>query len=1043
MRFRLLGPLEIEVEGEPFVLAGRQQRVLLLQLLLRPNAAVPGSVLIDRLWPAGAPRTATTALRVLLSQLRKALGGSQNADAPLLEHIPGAGWVIHVEPGGLDISQFESAIDTGWNATRDGDDATAVLAWRTGLSLWRGPALDGLADEFDEAMAVAARLEELRLSITEQCVEAELRLGRHATLVHELESLVADHPLHERLVAALMVALYRSGRQVDALRVFAQTRRALVDELGIEPSDRLALLEHAILEHDQSLELAPPINQPLNGERAVGPGATASGDRLSGSAPTLPAAATSFVGREEQLAAVGELLRSARLVSFIGPGGCGKTRLAIEVARRERERASRLVAFADLSTVAEPELVDGIVPAAFGIPGQRAATPESLCNHLADADVLLVLDNCEHVIEAAAALTAVLTTRCPRVKIIATSREVLEVDGEHVFPVPPLSLPEGMDLTWGEIAVKESVRADILSAEAVQLFVQRARAARAQLELDDASLLAVAAICRRLDGIPLAIELIAPLVATLSLVEIASRVEGRIGLVSQARRRGVARQATLEAVVAWSYRLLEEPEQDLFRRMSVFVGDFDIEALESISTEKSRPNAAETLILLVKKSMVAMLPNSGSDAPRYRLLETLRTFALDKLVASADEAEVRHRHALHYLAVAERADKSVHGPEARRWLSVVERDLANLHAALAWSFEGGDQECAIRLAGSVHWFFGGMGHLDQLCSWLDEVLEHPDGLVEELLLLAVSARNTLAFSTGNYLRASELGEQAIELSRKLGDRRQLLIALVVRGGIGVYEGNAQRAADCFIEAAVLCEELGDSWAKGWLLTGQGIAARRDGNREASERTLRAALDIFRGLGNNEGQVLPLINLAMLAQSAGKFDVAVTRCQEAAAAAERIGHRQLLHVTMCTLGRVHLDRGDVPAARQLLMHALQGYKGAEHWLTVAIAIEGLAIVAEHRGRGVDAAVLLGYACQLRATYHIPLSQDRLREQETLLQRLDERIGFEARDRAMSVGAGFSLPEATERAADATVESVTGSMEAAWNVRSDDGARIAVL
>jgi DNA-binding SARP family transcriptional activator len=515
MQFRILGLLEV-VDGDSVVrLAGVKQRALLALLLLNVNEVVSSDRLIEALWGEHLPVSGAKALQVRVSQLRKALGA---AGSVVVTRAPG--YRLQLDGEQFDLARFERLVAEA----DDADPIAAAAKLREALTLWRGPPLADLAYE-PFAQPAIARLQELRLVAIEKRVDADLALGRHLELVGELEELAAAHPLRERVRAQLMLALYRCGRQADALAVYQSARRALVGELGIEPGPPLRALEQSILRQDPALEAAP--HQPTDQAADVA-------QPLVEPRHNLPARVSSFVGRERELRELQRLLSHARVLTLVGAGGVGKTRLALELADLVPDGWGDGVWFVDLAPLADAALVAGKVASVFAVLETlgRAAS-ESVVDALRARELVVILDNCEHVIDSAAGLAAELVMGCPRVAIVSTSREALRIAGEQVYRVPSLSLPPADG--------REPAR--MADSEAVRLFVDRARQQRPEFALDSDNCDAVARLCRQLDGIPLAIELAAARVGAMPVGEIEKRLDQRFALLTGANRHGLAAPA--------------------------------------------------------------------------------------------------------------------------------------------------------------------------------------------------------------------------------------------------------------------------------------------------------------------------------------------------------------------------------------------------------------------------------------------------------------------------------------------------------------------
>ena len=1001
LEFGLLGPLTVTVGGRTVDLPGTRTRALLALLLIQANHVVSSDRLIEDLWAGDPTPGATATLQGYMSELRKALSEAIGGPAPVVTRRPG--YLITVDPDQLDVLRFERLVERARTAIGDGlgDDRVATLL-RDALSQWRGPALADFAGE-PFARPVAARLEENRLWALEERVEAELRAGCQHQLVTDLARVVEENPLRERLWGQLMLALYRCGRQAEALRVYQDLRRHLGEELAIDPSPALQRLEHAILIQDPSLETATGVAQ-AHGD-AAGGGLQGGGHdavpRSEDLAPKLPVQLTRFVGRARELDEARKLLAGARLLSLAGSGGSGKTRLAVQLATEVASNFRDGVRFVDLAAVTDPTQVSAALAAALGLERQGADTKD-LCDRLADEHVLLLFDNCEHVVGAAADVIEMVLSVCPRATVLATTQEELGIGGECVWRVPPLSLPPPTEQAETE---------DLLASEAVQLFVDRATVVWPEFACDRTALESIAHICRRLDGIPLAIELAAGLVTVLALDEIMRRLDDRLTLLGRGRRQAVPRQRTLRAAIDWSYELLSGPERSLFESLSVFVGDFALDAAASVGGRDG--DFVSDLSALVAKSMVTTLPGPGGSR-RYRLLDSLRQYGLEKLRSANVEAEVRRRHATHYMDFAVAADRRLHGPDSVDWSTRVMEELPNLRAALDWCFSGGDLEVGVELAGALRWwFFGRMGELVQARAWLTMALEPQQGLPPTLRLKALVAHMTIAFSQGDYQWASEHGEEAVTLAQDLGDHSELAVALMARGAAAVFEGNLDRGVECLDRSLEYCDEVGDRWGRAWVLTFGAVAARRSGDHVLARAQLDEALTIFRSVHDDHNQVIPLTQLALVAQVAGDLDAASRYCRDAIVLARRLGDRQLAHSALCISGRVELARGRREEARQLLLSSIRSFRGAENQLVVALALEGLAIVAHEEGRDSDGVRLWGYTDEMRTEKVMPLTGGRLVERDRYLDHARSVLGDVEVQRSLEAGRAMDFHEVMYR------------------------------
>ena len=759
LRFGLLGPLEVAGDEGALAVGGPRQRALLALLLLHGNTVLSRSRLIDALWGERPPETAANALQVGVHGLRKALGAGR-----IVTHA--AGYALHLDPDELDVARFEHLVERA----RTEQPAAAVASLGEALDLWRGDALADLGDP-PFAPVEAARLEEERLAAVERRFELEHLLGRDAELVAELERLVATHPLRERLACSLVKALYRSGRQADALDAQREAR-ARLDELGIEPGPELRRLEQEILTHDSSL--AAPAPRPALGN--------------------LPASPTPLVGRHLELGAVTALLERSdvRLLTLTGPGGTGKTRLALEAAWRSREAFPDGAVFVDLSPLADHELVAPTIVTALGAHEAGALAVDAAAAALRGRILMLVLDNFEQV-DAAGPVVSALLAAAPGLTVLATSRSRLDLSGEHVYPVPPLRVPAA-----GERHVEELAR-----TESVALFVARAAAASHGFELTSANAHAVAAICAALDGLPLAVELAAAQVRFLSLDELVTRLGRKLEVLTGGPRDMPARQRTLRATIDWSYELLDQPDRELVAALGVFAGGCTGSAAAAVCDA-----TAHALQELVDRSLLQK-DERPSGEPRYRMLETVREYALDELAAAGGEADARSRHAAYFRTMAVEAGAAlwspIQGPERAAWLERLEAEQDNMRAALQWADGAGDDtQLTIAVGLSDYWHVRGsfVEGRDQLARALSQ---HRGS--EALRARALHHSSFFLLGLGDLVRADAVGSESLALYRRVGDPEGIGRSIHLLGHVAEARGENARALELARESLALALEL--------------------------------------------------------------------------------------------------------------------------------------------------------------------------------------------------------------------------------------------
>jgi predicted ATPase/DNA-binding SARP family transcriptional activator len=943
VRIGILGPLEVRAgPGHPVEVAGPRLRRLLLRLALDPGRVVTSGQLVDAVWDEHPPAGAANALQALVSRLRRLLPG-------VLESHP-SGYRLAVAAEAVDAARFEALALAGRERLgRDPARARALLG--EALALWRGPALADAADAGFAEPAVA-RLDGLRLQALEDRVEADLAAGASDRLVAELEELVAAHPLSERLGGQLLRALALSGRQADALGAYERLRARLADVLGIDPSPELQAIHVAVLRG----QLAPPPAAPDPGPQPPPAART-----------NLRAPITSFVGRGDDLDRIMAAFAGARLVTLTGPGGAGKTRLAAEAAASLLERMPDGVWMVELGSVVDPVDLPQAVLSLFGArelrllaaPGTTAVPPlDRLVEALGDRRLLLVVDNCEHLVAAAAALVDHLLARCPGLSVLATSREPLGIAGEVLYPVGPLAVPAG-----------EVSPAEALTYPAVRLLADRGAAARPGFTVDEATLGPVLRICRALDGLPLAIELAAARFHALSPSQVAARLDDRFRLLADGRRPLAGRHQTLRAVIDWSWELLGGPEQVLLRRLSVFAGGATLEAAERVCAGPAPGGLAADEVLyllagLVDKSLVVAAEGDGGGV-RYSMLETVRAYGAERRRAAGEDEALARAHAGYFLELAEQAEPELRRSDQLRWLARLAAERDNLHAALRWAVDGGEAALALRLAAALGWYWFLTSARAELLDWTARALALPGEARSAARAQVLGFRALTVLSGGVDLGvALELGAQATALADalpadepgrahpvltilpavmamfgnddlvaldRLGanhdhpDPWMAAMAHLLTGALMVNLGEAERAERALDLALARFRELGERWG-----VGQALVARADlqsvrGQPELAMAALAEAREVLAGLGDREDVSQILIRTAGERARAGQVDQA----EDDLEAADRIAHEvgaedQKLYVR---LTRADLARwqGRLDEARKLLEEAIVDYR----------------------------------------------------------------------------------------------------------------------
>jgi predicted ATPase/DNA-binding SARP family transcriptional activator len=762
----LLGRFQVSIEGRTVEIRSPKERALLTRLALEPGMVVSSDSLIEAIWPAGErPDDPARALRYHVWHLRDLLepDRADRSDGTLVLTRP-TGYMLAIDPAAVDALRLEAE----WDSVRTLDvdprrrrDLLGVI-----LDAWR-PACFAESSISGPLSEAAVRLDRLRSTVLADRISADIALGRDTELIPELEQLIANHPFDERPRGQLMLALYRAGRQTDALAVFAATRSLLVEELGVEPGPELRELEHRILRHDDDLGTVPPRHHaatPLQGNPNT----------------NLPHPVDSFVGRDVELAEVHRLLGEHRLVTLTGAGGTGKTRLAIEVCRRLIGEHADGVWLAELAPVADGAVVPIVVAELWGLSATDASVEDTVIAFLRHRRLVLLLDNCEHLHEAASLFVARVLRETPDVRIVATSRESLGIAGEAVVPVPSLGRRRSVG---GHSA-------------AVELFIDRGRAARPAWTPNPTDADAMDRICERVDGIPLGLELAAARLRSMDPSEIADHLDHSLGLLAVAAKRALPRHRTLAATVEWSYRLLSEPEQVMFRRASVFVGGFDLAAALAVGSESGAGpidvgDVVDLVDSLVDKSLVIATP--GLDGTRYRLLEPLRQWAQEQLAVDGDLDIVRLVHAHHFARFVADLSPAYHRRGQEVALRRTAVDYPNVRLALATLAEVGDADRHLATTFGLLSFWA---HQSMHLEGLQTCLRSLDIAVDETDLLPQIKTAFVGATCGAWTYRADALEVATRgrvLAERLGDPRSLAwaeLALAVVNGNDKYHVGA-------------------------------------------------------------------------------------------------------------------------------------------------------------------------------------------------------------------------------------------------------------
>jgi predicted ATPase/DNA-binding SARP family transcriptional activator len=976
MQFRILGPVTvIDEAGAGLPLGPPRQHALLAALLLHLGEPMPVDRLIGLLWGDAAPASAATIVHGSVAGLRRTLEPAGTEDRSRLLVTQASGYALRVAAEQVDAARFERLAAEGRSQVRD-DPRRASGILGQALSLWHGPALAGVGAPF--VAGAVHRLGELRLEALEARAGADLALGKHADLVSELGELVEQYPLRERLWAQLMVALYRCGRQSDALAAYQAARRLLDEQLGVLPGPELESMQHAVLQHHPSLD--PP--------------------GAARTRPTLPRPLGEFVGRQQESAQLAELLDSHRLVTLVGAAGVGKSRLAVEVARSITGRYPGGTWFVELSTLTTAELVPQAVADALGAraePGVRLA--DTVTAALARRKALLILDNCEHLLPACRSLTETLVTASAELRVLAASRQSLGIPGEAIFPLSPLPVPSPGD-PWERAA----------ASAAVWLFGARAASTRPGFRVTEANIGLVRDICHHLDGIPLAIELAASRVATLPLRDIADRLDHQFRLLDARDTASPGRHGGLDTAVQWSYDLLSEPEQLLFERLSVFAGGFTLDDAEAVAGDTRLParGVAAHLSALVSRSLV-QLEEISPERGRYRMLEPLRQYARARLADRGEAATTAERHARHHLALIEEAEPWFYQAGSMPWLERIRTENENLRAALQWAFSpDGDGQLGARMAALLWHPWDLAGARAEGLHWIDAGLQVVKASEPGRRMQLLAAATLLRLGLGEIDTARGLATEQLGLARAHGDRRWEGDALTRTGMIAWTRGDLPAAAMHLGQAVDALRAAQDRWREPIALAHLARIRRDARELPAAQATAEAALAAARLVGEDTALGFALDILGSVLHQRGRPGPAGELVEEALAHYRAIGYREGEASALQATGRLLLDRSDPDAARQAFGSALELCLRLGHRGGIAASLEGLAHAFLASNEDAQAAVFFGAAAAQRDLLGAPAQA----AQRPALDEVRTRL-------LASLGPG-QLQQATRRGAETDVE-----------------------
>ena len=849
MRIGLLGAVEATtVDGWPVPLGGLRLRGLLARLALDAGRPVPSSTLVDDLWGAAPPEDAANALQALVSRLRRAIGAA-------LVATDARGYRLQVPPDAVDVGRFDALVAEG-----------SLDRLREALALWRGPALADVA-ELPFAEAAAARLADRRASAVERAAELGLDRGDAATEIDRLTAQLDAAPLRETTAALLARCLHATGRQADALAVLDRTRALLVEQLGVDPGAEWAAARLAVLRDERPAAHVRPVQLPM----------------------------TSFVGRDRDVERLRALLPGTRLMTLTGPGGAGKTRLAVQLGAEFDGRV------AELAGLTAPEQLPAALLMAVGSPEVALRMQDEpgadvlsrLVGALTGREVLLVVDNCEHLVEAVARLVATLLSAAPRLRVLATSREPLGVPGEVLHPVAALA-----------------------DDDAVQLFADRAAAASPGFALTADVETAVLEICRRLDGQPLPIELAAARTRSLAPAEIAARLNDRFRLLTSGARTALPRHQTLRAVVDWSWDLLSEPERTVARRLAAFAGSASAAAAEQVCSAPgglAAEDAFELLASLVDRSFVVAVPQPGGTT-RYRMLETIRVYAAEKLAASGEEAAARAAHAAFVVDLVESAEPHLRGRDQLVWIERLRVETDEIVAALDRAVAAADADTAHRIIAGMGIWWVLRGQVDEAAHWVEAAVRLDGPAPPQARALTTAFAGLTAVGRGDLTEAKDTIQQAIGLAESAPQPWHPVLRMLGPGYAFYADGDLEPIHR-------LIDETDDRWLRGIALMALAQTAENEGQPEEQRRILRRAHTEFRAVGERFGLGMTVHSLGELEDLAGDHEAAARTYDEAVALAGELGNADDLPQFLVRRAMLDARRGDPAAARHRIRRIL--------------------------------------------------------------------------------------------------------------------------
>ena len=987
MQLRVLGPVEVAAAGRRVTVGSDHQRLILAVLLAARERAVSADRLVDAVWGADPPPSARRSLHTHVSRLRRTLTAAASDDVEVVVTEP-AGYRVDLERHDLDARHFEAALARARQAL-DADPQRAVHHLDEALGLWRGPAFGELA-EHEFVRAEAVRLDGLRAVAVAERIDAQLAMGDHRAVIGDLEAAVAAEPLAERHHGQLMLALYRSGRQAEALEVYRRLQRLLGEEVGVDPSPEVRDLHERILRQDPELAATRRLTISSGDQQA----AASRGDD-DAPTPLVDRQPGTLLGRDDDVAALTTLVADTSLVTLTGPGGVGKSRLAEEVAAEARHRFEDMVV-GELAAVRDPASVTAALIEALGLQHKGDRSPEeTVLAALGSRRLLLVLDNCEHLLGEVAPLVDRIRGRCPHVAILVTSREYLHLPDERVWEVAPLPLPR-----------RDASAAEVAASPAGALLCRRARAVEPSFELTDANAATIAELCRRLDGIPLAIELAAARIRALAPGELAERIDHRFQVLTGGSHQQAGRHRTLQAVVDWSYELLTDAEARLFDRLSVFAGAFPLTAVERVCAGEPLidTEVAGVLAELVDKSLVVV--ERGQNGVRYRLLDTLRAYGAQRLEGSGAAEDVRAAHATYHVLLAEALGPQARGPDEGDALARIDEAVDDLRVAQAWLADTGDVDRSLRLPAALH------DHLTfqpraEVFAWAEAAVELPGAAQHQAYpgAMATAARGML--NRGELDRARDTAEAAVAAAKP--DSLAVLWALYLLTNVALYEGRLDDVLALAERRLALADALGQDYHRALAGVSRVLALMYRGDADAAALAAIDARDAAEASGNHTARAWALYSSGEALLETDPTEAAVL-LEQAIEAAGRVDRPFIEGVALVSLASLRGRAGETGQALELFRETVAHWRRLGDYTHQLTTLRNLVELLTRIEADEAAAVLHG-AVTAGATPSYGAEAERL---AGAWAQLEQRLGTDVATAAAGRGRRLSTREMVDEA-----------------------------